>query len=118
MVACTQVAILASARGLQAEAMAVHPMAIARLVVTHLVVPATARSVPATWTIATMTTAGHSTTTLMEHAPLEALAVVTRGLSEEEAASAEDAQAAALEAAVATSVAEGAKRLRLSTYIL
>ena len=103
MAECTQAATLVSAHGRQAEATAILQEAIARSAITHLAAQATVHLVHAPQTITTSTTIVHSTTTLSVHARSAALLV------EIAAASEADAQAAHLEAAVATSVEEDAK---------
>jgi len=92
--------------------MVTRPMAIALSVVTRLAVPETARLAHAPWATAAMTTTGHSTTTLMEHALSEALAAAVQALSVA-VVSVADALVAALEVAVVTSVAEDAEQLML-----
>lgn len=109
MAECTQAATLVSAHGRQAEATAILQEAIARMAITHPAVQATVHLVHAPQTITTSTTTPvHSTTTLSVHARSAARLVATAAVSEV-AVSEADAQAAHLEAAVATSVEEDAK---------
>ena len=108
MAECTQAATLVSAHGRQAEATAILQEAIARSAITHLAAQATVHLVHAPQTITTSTTIVHSTTTLSVHARSAARLVATAAVSEV-AVSEADAQAAHLEAAVATSVEEDAK---------